>query len=196
MSLKSILRALGLARPHSGPQSLGDAVRGVTPQATPFLDRLTSRSDWHTAGPQTQIDPEYYRRADPHTADPAPLVAPWDRPRPISTDGDGVDLSGRGPPDLWPVTDDPYVDPEPCKVVQDEGLSTIRDYAARTNENTRKLTERGLTGRLENLKIVGDILDLVERQDAAEKKLNKLGYAWVGKMWCRVGDGSEESRQT
>ena len=60
----------------------------------------------------------------------------------------------------WPATDDPYAKPEPCDVVQDPGLCTIRDYAKRVNANTAELT------------------DTIDRQEAAEKLLRIMGWQW------------------
>jgi hypothetical protein len=201
MSLKSILRAFGWPSRDPGPQSLGEAVKGVRAQPTPFLDRLTARRDREQSrnafmrGSLDRLtarrDWGSHRTAEPLPIDPAPAVAPWDTHTPVHTpfythiapplpfDGDGVDLSGRGPASpVWPPQDDPYAKPEPCAVVQDPGKSNID-----------KLAERGLLAPLQSIHGVTDLISLIERQEAAEKKLIKLGYAWIGNMWCQIGDG-------
>lgn len=175
MRLKSILRAVWPFRRNSGPTDLADLVRGVAPASTPFLDRLTSRRDWH-GGAQM-------RNSEPLPVEPAPVVAPWDTHSPDHTpfwttplgsplaNARLIDPNFPKPPawteeaqratsPAWPATDDPYAKPEPCDVVQDPGLCTIRDYAKRVNANTAELT------------------DTIDRQEAAEKLLRIMGWQW------------------
>jgi hypothetical protein len=110
----------------------------------------------------------------------ADLVAPWDRvirPR-------GYPPASHKP-DPWPATDDPYAKPEPCEIVPDPALGTISGYTERTNENTRRLAERGLSGRpFDSVKSVTDLLHLIERQEAAELHLRNIGMVWErGRGW-------------
>lgn len=52
----------------------------------------------------------------------------------------------------WPATDDPYAKPELCEVVPDPAF--------------------------DNLKGVGRVTDLIDRQEAAEKLLRIMGWQW------------------
>lgn len=157
MSLKSLLQRLGLI--SATPTDLADIVR------------LQGRSDWPDGGIGNVIE------TDGGGAD---LVAPWDRPGARSGRWEGEtprpqDLENRITkiaPDPWPVTDDPYANPEPCTIVPDPALAAINDPRA-----------HALTRPMDSVKSVTDLIQLIKRQEAAEKYMTDFGYIWDGEKW-------------
>jgi hypothetical protein len=133
--------------------------------------RLTSRRDWYDPDKDTPAPgPTYWdvagraRKFEQTGKDPY-----LDYPQPIVTDG--PDMAPPSPP--WPATDDPYAKPEPCEVVPDAGL-----------ERVHKLTERGLIMPIGDKSTLGQIMDLIDRQEDAEKHLKKIGMIWErGRGW-------------
>jgi hypothetical protein len=169
MSLKSILRALGVVFGAPGPQ--------VTDRAQmPLTDRLKGRSDWmhnpHTATPLPKADPfALARLIDPNFPNPPE----WTRNVPPAPGTAAREIHDNAPArrrsnhweenaraqsrfntghasDPWPATDDPYAKPEPCAVVTDPAF--------------------------DNLKGVERVTDLIDRQEAAEKLLRIMGWEW------------------
>lgn len=159
MPLKSILRAVG---GFFMPRDMPGRARAIAE-----LDRLTTRSDWRAGG--TPLDNA--RLIDPNFPNP-PAWTQNGPPQPIVTDGEGVDPN-RPPSPPWPAHDDPYAKPEPCAVVPDAGLERIT-----------KLTERGLVVPFATKSDLSNVMDLIDRQEAAEKYLRKIGMVWErGRGW-------------
>lgn len=185
MSLKSLLQTLFGAFPAQS-----------TPPTQIDVTRLQGRSDWRENDMPFETDGD---GVDMNNPPEAPLVAPWDRPGKPHLQHRGPDKwagETSRPDDIenyitkiapvplgcdpWPATDDPYASPEPCTIVPDPALVALDDPRA-----------RALTRPMDSVKSVTDLLQLIQRQEAAEKLAIKLGYAWVGTMWARIGDGPD-----
>jgi len=173
MTLKSLLQRLVGIPAREVPGNLADAIRpgSIEPQSNPFIDRLKGRSDW--GGTATDHAAQMARVIDPNFPNPpawtsetdgggADMVPPWDRP--------GARYHSPLTCDPWPPNDDPYA--VPCEVVPDPALAGLD-----------KLASRGMTRPMDSVKSVTDLLQLIQRQEAAEKLAIKLGWKWDGEKW-------------